>query len=137
MSEMDYKETLDLVDKAVDKALGSYAKATSELIASELGSLRKELSYVNDNTRSLADQFKLMNGKLRDVCEWKATHVEETKSLKEKLIDIAASRMTRVDMAFRALQMVVLVTSVAFAIYFGAQNLKMRDRQETQQEQTK
>jgi hypothetical protein len=134
---MEYKETLELVEKVVDKALGSYAKATSELIASELGSLRKELSYVNDNTRSLADQFKLMNGKLRDVYEWKATHVEETKSLKEKLIDIAASRMTRVDMTFRALQMVVLVTSVAFAIYFGAQNLKMRDRQETQQEQTK
>lgn len=134
---MEYKETLELVEKVVDKALGSYAKATSELIASELGSLRKELSYVNDNTRSLADQFKLMNGKLRDVYEWKATHVEETKSLKEKLRDIAASRMTRVDMTFRALQMVVLVTSVAFAIYFGAQNLKMRDRQETQQEQTK
>jgi hypothetical protein len=133
MSEMDYKD----VEAIVDHALAGYAKATSQLISSELNSIRKEISYIAGSTRDLADQFKLMNGKLRDVCEWKAMHVEETKSLKEKLANIAASRTTRMDMSFRVLQMIVLVTSVGFAIYFGTQNLKIRDKQETSQEQTK
>ena len=135
---MDYKETSELVEKVVDKAVESYTRAMSELIASEMGGLKKELSYVNDNTRTLADQFTKMNGKLRDVCEWKAQHVEETNSFKEKLSNITASRVVRLDYGFRIVQMIVLVVSVTFAIYFGAENIRLnKEKAHTEQEETK
>lgn len=135
---MEYKETVELVEKVVDKALGSYAKATSELIASELGGLRKEISYANINQRDLVEQFKNMNGSLRDVCQWKATHIEETKSIKDKISDINFSRISRTDATFRVIQMIVLVTSVSFAIYFGTQNIKInKEKEKAQQEETK
>ena len=83
---MEHREVTELVDKA----LGGYAKATSELIASELGGLRKEMQHQSASTRDLADEFKAMNGRLRDVCEWKAGHVVEAAEIANKLIDIAA-----------------------------------------------
>ena len=138
MEYMDYKATSELVEKVVDKALGSYTKAMSELIAAEMGGLKKELSYLNNNQQDLVVQFKAMNGSLRDVVLWKTKHIEETKSIKEKLSGITTSRMTRLDYGFRIVQMIVLVTSVTFAIYFGAENIRLnKEKAQEHQEETK
>ena len=135
---MDYKETSELVEKVVDKAVCSYTKAMSELIASEMGGLRKELSYLNNNQQDLVVQFKSMNGSLRDVVSWKAAHLVETDSFKEKLSNITASRIVRLDYGFRIVQMLVLVVSVTFAIYFGAENIKLnKEREQAKTEQVK
>lgn len=113
---MDYKETSELIDKIIER----YSKASNELISTEF-------ERVNDKIGKLTEQVTRQNGSVRELKEWRAAHCEETKSLREKLNDIAAARIARVDVAMRYVTIVLAIVSVGAAIYFGNQNLKIRD----------
>ena len=113
---MDYKETSELIDRVVEK----YSTASNLLISSEF-------ERVNDKITKLTEQVTRQNGSVRELKEWKAAHCEETRSLRDKLNDIAAARIARIDVAMRYVTIVLATISVGAAIYFGNQNLKIRD----------
>lgn len=66
---MTDKEIFDIVDMAI----GRYANTTNTFIATELDSVRHEIKGVKD-------EFHSMNGRLRDVCQWKDQHEGEMKA---------------------------------------------------------
>jgi len=128
MSEMDYRETSDLVDMI----LARYSSAANALITSEFERVNDKFADINEKIEGLTEQVKRQNGSVRDLREWKAAHCEETKSLRAKLQEIAATRMARVDIALRYVTIVLAIISVSAAVYFGNQNLKIRKSAETE-----
>lgn len=54
------------VHKLVNKSIESYANSTNTVFLSEINEVRKEV-------KEIKDEFKAQNGRLRDVCEWKAS----------------------------------------------------------------
>jgi hypothetical protein len=53
--------------KHVSDTLESHSKMIMTFMSGEVDGVRKEVKEVKD-------EFRAMNGRLRDVCEWKAAH---------------------------------------------------------------
>ena len=119
---MEHKEVYEIVDRA----LAGYAGATSELIASQMDGIRKEISYLAKSTSDVAAEFKDMNGKLRSVTEWRAKHEAESCGLSEKINSLIAGKATTAERFFRVATLIIMVVSVSAAIYFGSLNAKQK-----------
>jgi hypothetical protein len=119
---MEHKEVYEIVDRA----LAGYARSTSELIASEMSGIKKEIGHLADSTRDLAAEFKSMNGKLRSVTEWRAKHEAESCGLSEKVNELIAGKATTAERFFRVATLIIMVVSVSAAIYFGSLNTKQK-----------
>jgi hypothetical protein len=92
----------------IDKALSRYAESTSTLIAAELDNVRHEI-------RGVKDEFKQMNGKLREVCEWKA---------KQEGIQQECSH--RNDNNYKTIGAVVGVAGLLLTIFLGFSRVNER-----------
>jgi hypothetical protein len=101
---MTDKEVFDIIDKA----LGRYAESTATLIATELDSVRHEVKGVKE-------EFRAMNGRLREVCEWKARHEGEL-----------AARHTGAVKRIQIAGVIVAFLSVAVFTYFNSRNLSTK-----------
>jgi hypothetical protein len=120
---MEHKEVYEIVDRA----LAGYARSTSELIASEMSGIKKEIGHLAGSTRDLATEFKAMNGKLRAVSEWRAKHEAESCGMAEKVNTLVAGKATSAERFFRVATLIIMVVSVSAAIYFGSISAKEKD----------
>ena len=121
---MDHKETTDLVDKILER----YSQAANDLLTSEF-------ERVNEKLGALTTQVQKQNGSVRSLREWKAKHEEETKSIKEKIAVLTGAKAARVDIALRYVTVFLMFVSITAAIYFGNQNLKIREKDKDRQEE--
>ena len=124
MSEMDHKETTYLVDKILER----YSQAANDLLTSEF-------ERVNEKLGALTTQVQKQNGSVRGLREWRAKHEEESKAIKEKIAVLTGAKAARVDIALRYVTVFLMFVSITAAIYFGNQNLKIREKDKDRQEE--
>ena len=70
---MTNKEVHELVNKAIE----NYARSTNTLFSTEIKNVR-------DDVQGLTREFKEMNGRVREVCEWKARVEGGEEALRER-----------------------------------------------------
>jgi hypothetical protein len=108
---MTDKEIFDVTDKALER----YTKAVSELIASELNSVRQEIKGVKE-------QFAAMNGRLGEVCKWKTEQEVKERLVKEQ----GGEKGVRFTRRLQTLGILVAFISVFSGMYFGFSNINRK-----------
>jgi len=98
---MTDKEIFDIVDKAIQR----YADSTNTFLSAELDSVRHEVKGVKE-------EFIAMNGRLREVCEWKAKREGEL-----------SARHAGQTKTIQWAGVVIAFISVAVFTYFNTRNL--------------
>ena len=121
---MDYEQT----EALVDKVLAKYSSAQNILMTSEFGRINDKFNTINDTIAGLRDQVSTQNGSVRSLKEWKAEHCEQTKSLNEKIDSLTLAKAARLDVSLRYITIFLTIISVTAAIYFGNQNIKIREK---------
>jgi len=92
--------------KYIDERIEKYTKSLSDVMLVELQDIKGSI-------KELREEFKKMNGTLREVCEWRAAHQKEHDTKKNNFADNV-----------KVISVVIAFITLMSSIYFNSQKTR-------------
>lgn len=90
----------------IDERIEKYTKSLSDVMLIELQEIKGSI-------KELKDEFKKLNGTLREVCEWRAAHQKEHDTKKNNFAD-----------NIKVISIIIAFVTLISSIYYNSQRTK-------------